>query len=112
MARKTIATSYTPKPLSVEHVTLSPELTALLERLAEHVHDAWAAGRMADGWTWGPQRDGAAKRHPGLVPYAQLSEAEKEYDRATVRTALLGILANGFEIRRIDDGLAPRDKLK
>ena len=31
------------------------ELNALREALAEQVHDTWAAGRLADGWTYDPE---------------------------------------------------------
>ncbi|MCH5328956.1 MAG: Ryanodine receptor Ryr, partial [Coprobacter sp.] len=52
------------------------------------------------GWTYGPQRDDAALRHPCLVPYSQLSEAEKEYDRNTSTETLKLILKLGFKITR------------
>ena len=110
MARKTLAATYAPKRLASQGVVLPPELTKLLEQLAEHVHDAWAAARIAEGWTWGPQRDDVAKQHPGLVPYSDLTESEKEYDRATARTTLLGIFASGFEIRRSDGRTAGKLK--
>ena len=71
--------SYTPKPIDVSHVTLSSELNELVERVAENVHELWAQQRMKDGWNWGPKRDDAAKQHPGLVPYSELSDSEKEY---------------------------------
>ena len=74
---------YQPKPLDTTQVQLPDELTALIERLAENTHENWAALRLADGWTYGPRRDDERKQHPGLVAYAELSEGEKEYDRAT-----------------------------
>ena len=33
--------------------------------------------------SWGPVRDDAHKHHPGLIPYEELSDEEKEYDRRT-----------------------------
>ena len=71
--------NYTPKPIDVSHVTLSSELNELIERVAENVHELWAQQRMKDGWSWGLKRDDAAKQHPGLVPYSELSDSEKEY---------------------------------
>jgi hypothetical protein len=91
-------TQYTPAPIDTAGVTLTPELVALTERLAEHTHDVWAAGRLAEGWTYGPARDDAAKKHPGLVPYADLTEAEKDYDRRTALGTLKAVLALGFKI--------------
>ncbi len=91
---------YEPKPLSVAGVTLSADLLALTERLAENTHDLWAAQRLKDGWTYGPQRDDAKKQHPCLVPYADLPESEKEYDREAALGTLKAILKLGYRIDR------------
>ena len=90
--------SYDPQPMSTRHIDLPAEIHELIERLAENTHDVWARQRMADGWTYGPQRDDRDKHHPGLVPYSQLSESEKEYDRNTAVETLKVILALGYEI--------------
>ena len=82
--------------LSSCHSALSPELLALTERLAENAHDIWAARRMAEGWTCGPKRDDAAKKHPDLVPYADLPESEKQYDRNAAMETLKAIVALGY----------------
>jgi hypothetical protein len=79
-------------------VRLPAPLEALIERLAENNHDVWARQRLADGWTHGPARDDAGKRHPGLVPYGELPESEKEYDRRTVIETLKAIVALGYRI--------------
>jgi hypothetical protein len=92
--------NYVPKPLDLMHVTLPPELAALAERLAENTHEVWAQQRMKDGWTWGPNRDDQAKRHPGLVPYAKLSESEKNYDRVVSSGVVKAILALGYRIEQ------------
>lgn len=92
--------SYQPAPIPTEHVALSPELHALTERLAEHAHDLWAAQRIKDGWTFGPKRDDVAKHHPCLIPYADLPESEKEYDRNASLGTLKAILALGYRIEQ------------
>ncbi len=79
-------------------MTLAPELLALGEQLAEHVHECWAVERIAQGWTYGPQRDDAAKHHPCLVPYPDLSDEEKRFDRVTAQGTLKAILKLGFRI--------------
>jgi ryanodine receptor 2 len=73
-------------------------LDGLLERLAENTHDVWAATRIAQGWSYGPTRDDGNKRHPCLVPYSQLPESEKEYDRRTAAETLKAILTLGYQI--------------
>jgi ryanodine receptor 2 len=92
--------AYQPKPIDTEHVALTEEIREITERLAENAHDRWAQQRLKDGWTYGPQRDDARKTHPGLVPYDQLPEAEKEYDRIVALQTLKAILALGYRIER------------
>lgn len=91
---------YEPKPIDTSKVELSEELVDLTERLAENTHDVWAAQRMSEGWTYGPQRDDVAKTHPCLVPYSELPESEKEYDRKTAMETLKAIVAMGYLIKR------------
>jgi class 3 adenylate cyclase len=90
---------YEPRPIDTSAVALPEELLRLTERLAEHAHDTWAQQRLSDGWRLGPRRDDARKEHPSLVPYAELPEAEKEYDRATALGTLRAILAQGYHIQ-------------
>ena len=90
--------NYTPAPIDTSRVSLSPELVALTERLAENAHDLWARQRINDGWTLGPQRDDQARQHPCLIPYADLPDSEKEYDRASALGTLKAILAHGYTI--------------
>ncbi len=89
---------YEPSPIDTSQVQLPSQLEELVERLAEHAHDHWAQLRMADGWTYGPERDDVAKTHPDLVPYEQLPEGEKEYDRRTAMETLRAIVVLGYRI--------------
>lgn len=90
--------SYTPQPVDTTDVTLPEELNALAEEIAKNVHEVWSAGRINDGWTYGEQRNDAEKKHPCLVPYEELSESEKEYDRRTSQETLKLIMKLGFKI--------------
>jgi hypothetical protein len=92
--------TYEPRPIDTAKVKLGGELLELTERLAENAHDHWARRRLAEGWTFGPVRDEPAKKHPNLVPYDQLTEAEKEYDRDTAMQTLKAITALGWRIER------------
>ncbi len=92
--------SYIPHPFDTSTITLSDELSALTERLAENTHEHWAARRIAEGWAYGPQRDDVKKRHPDLVPYADLPESEQDYDRVTAMEALKAIMAMGYRIEK------------
>lgn len=88
--------TYRPNPIDTAHVVFPPALTALTERLAEHIHDVWAKQRIAEGWRHGPRRDDEARTHPGLVPYSELADSEKEYDRQTATETIRAILALGY----------------
>ena len=89
---------YQPRPLDTSKVKLPTELHDLLELLAENTHEQWAQQRISEGWTYGPTRNDARKEHPCLVPYRQLSETEKNYDRSTSLEALKVIVARGYQI--------------
>lgn len=92
--------NYTPQPIDTSDVVLPEELNELAEAIAKNVHEVWSAGRMADGWTYGAERNDALKQHPGLVPYEQLSEEEKDYDRRTSQQTLKMISKLGWRIVR------------
>lgn len=89
---------YDPKPIDTSDVNLPESLTGLVEALAENVHDIWAKGRMDAGWTYGPVRDDEKKQNPCLVPYNQLPESEKVYDRDTAISTLKLITKMGYKI--------------
>jgi hypothetical protein len=91
---------YEPKPQDTSHVSLTDDLVALTEYLAENAHDIWSQQRLADGWTYGPSRNDEEKHHPCLIPYADLPDSEKQYDRNAAMETLKAILALGYEIRR------------
>jgi RyR domain len=90
---------YWPQPIDTTNVTLPEPLHALTEHLAENAHDHWARQRIAEGWTFGPKRDDARKQHPYLVPYEQLPDSEKQYDRIAPVETLKAILALGYWIQ-------------
>ena len=92
--------SYRPAPRDTSNVELPRPVLELTELLAKNAHENWARQRMDDGWKYGPKRDDGRKEHPSLVPYEELSEAEKEYDRRTAMETLKTILSLGYRIER------------
>jgi ryanodine receptor 2 len=91
--------AYVPKPIDTSHVRLD-HLDDVIERLAENAHEIWAQQRIKDGWHLGTTRDDARKEHPCLVPYAQLPESEKEYDRIMSSQTLKVLVALGYKITK------------
>jgi ryanodine receptor 2 len=93
-------TPYDPVPIDTSAVQLSKPIEELTERLAANAHDIWARQRINEGWRHGPTRDDAKKQHPCLVPYDQLPESEKEYDRKAAMETLKAIIALGYHIEQ------------
>jgi ryanodine receptor 2 len=90
--------TYVPQPIDTSDVMLPEELNVLIEQMAKNVHDVWAQSRMEQGWTYGDSRNDALKHHPCLVPYDELPEVEKAYDRDTALGTLKLIIKLGFRI--------------
>jgi len=92
--------SYQAKAIDTSSIELSEDILELTELLAENVHENWALRRLAEGWTYGAQRNDERKETPVLVPYEDLPEAEKEYDRKTAMETLKTIMALGYSIMK------------
>ena len=90
--------NYIPNPLELSSIALPEQLMPLIEIIAKNVHETWAHKRFAEGWTYGCKRNDDLKTHPCLVPYDQLPDEEKEYDRNTVLNTLRTIISLGFTI--------------
>ena len=92
--------NYVPQPMDTSDVQLPEELNVLVERMAKNVHEVWAQSRMEQGWTYGAERSDALKTHPCLIPYEELPEVEKAYDRDTALGTLKLICKLGFKISK------------
>lgn len=95
--------NYVPAPINTSNIKLTPELEAIAEELAANTHEVWAKGRVEDGWTYGPVRSDKDKETPCLVPYGELSEGEKDFDRNTAIETIKVLLAKGYKIVREDE---------
>ena len=91
---------YKPNPIDTSKIELPQDLLELTEKIAENVHENWSIGRIADGWTYGETRDDNKKTTPCLVPYSELSDSEKEFDRVTALQTLKLIVALGYKISK------------
>ncbi|WP_413306679.1 RyR domain-containing protein [Bacillus sp. 1P10SD] len=92
--------NYQPKPLDTTKIKLSNDIQELQEKLAENIHEIWALQRFQQGWTYGAERNDQKKEHPNLVPYNELTEEDKDYDRSTAMETLKTILSLGYTIRK------------
>lgn len=92
--------TYVPTPVDTTNVKLPQELIPLVEKMAKNVHDVWAETRIKQKWTYGPERNDGKKTNPCLVPYEDLPDEEKEYDRNTSIETLKLIMKLGFQITK------------
>jgi hypothetical protein len=106
---------YEPRPVATDNIVLDPQLLPLTEALAKNTHDVWAAQRVKDGWKLGPRRDDEKKEHPNLVPYEQLGEPEKDYDRKVALATLKLIVSLGWSISKTsssEEVLSPKTSVQ
>lgn len=96
-----VKSEYIPALIDASDIQLPSELCELAEIIAKNVHEVWAAGRLAEGWKYGPERNDVLRTHSGLVPYEELSEMEKDYDQRTAVGTLKLIQKIGFGIKKV-----------
>lgn len=89
---------YQPNPIDTGDIRLSDDILKLTELIAENAHEVWAKERIAEGWTYGEKKDGTMKTTPCLVPYQELPESEKDYDRNAALETLKLIQKLGYRI--------------
>ncbi|MEH7349148.1 RyR domain-containing protein [Gottfriedia acidiceleris] len=92
--------NYHPKPIDTSSIRLPAEIEVLQEQLAKNIHEVWSSQRIIQGWTYGAERNDHKKQHPNLVPYEQLIEEDKDYDRNTAMETLKTILLYGYKIEK------------
>lgn len=92
--------SYKPDPINTSSVELTSDIKDLTELLAKNAHDIWAKTRMEEGWIYGENRDDHKKEHPCLIPYEDLPDQEKQYDRNTAMETLKAIVAMGYKVEK------------
>lgn len=89
---------YEPSPIGLDDVELSDDLAELQEAIAENAHEIWAKNRRDQGWSYGPERNDQKKETPDMIPYCNLPESEKLYDREMAMQTLKLVKKLGFEI--------------
>ncbi len=91
---------YIPKPKDTSDIILGDELLALTEVIAANVHEIWAKKRISEGWKYGSERSDADRTTPCLVPYDELDDIEKEYDRSTALETIKLLISLGYSIEK------------
>lgn len=79
--------------------TISDIYGPILEYLAEAEHERWMLNKLENGWVLG-KRDNELKHHPDMIPYAELDEMTKDYDRAAIRNIPQYLAKINYELYR------------
>ena len=95
--------TYIPRPIDLSDVMLTDDLSELREAIAKNAHDIWAQNRMAQGWTYGPERNDALKQTPDMVAYVDLPETEKHYDREMAMNTIRLLHKLGYDLLKHED---------
>jgi len=70
------------EPYTLSKITFTD---AQVELLSEMEHNRWWANMSLSGWKNGDKRDDSKKIHTDLIPYKNLSDPTKDYDKDTIR---------------------------
>ena len=71
-----------------------------IEALAYLEHRRWCEERIRHGWIAGSPRDDERRIHPDLIPFDELPEQSKEYDRTAAKTILDILERAGYAVTR------------
>lgn len=91
---------YVPQPIDVSDVVLPREIKELTEYIAENTHEEWARVRIKAGWAYAPKNNKRMKLNKNLIPYCELLDCEKEYDRKMAMHTLRVLYKLGYSIER------------
>lgn len=91
---------YEPHPIDLSDVQLPDELIELREAIAENAHEVWAQGRKLQGWTYGSERNDALKQTPDMIPYSDLTDEEKFFDREMAMNTIKLLKKLGYKISK------------
>lgn len=89
---------YVPEIIEVDDIKLPEDIISIAEIISKNVHEVWSKMRLEEGWVYGEKRDDDLKTNPCLVPYEDLPESEKEYDRNTALRTLKLLMKLGYKL--------------
>lgn len=92
--------TYYPKLIDLQNISLPSGYEELREAIAENAHNMWAQERQSEGWSYGPKRDDAKLETPDMVPYSELPDSERQYDRVMAADTLKLLIALGYRIEK------------
>ena len=95
--------NYVAKPVNLTDVDLPEEVLALTEYIAENAHEEWSKKRLEEGWIYGVKSDKEKLVSPDLIPYCELLDKEKQYDRKMAMDTFRLLYKMGYVIEKVSD---------
>lgn len=92
--------NYIAKPVDLSEVNLPDEVLELTEYIAENAHEEWSKQRLEEGWVYGPQTDKEHLISADLIPYCELLDKEKQYDRKMAMDTFRLLYKMGYVIEK------------
>ena len=74
------------------------EMRRLVEEAAQAEHDRWLAERRQQGWVYAERENVDRQESPAMLPWAQLPEAQKVKDRASIEGIPKYLRAGGYVV--------------
>lgn len=76
-------------------------LELYLEFLAEEEHSGWMEHKLLNDWHFSPDRNDDARAHDNLVPYSDLKDDVKQYDRNSILHIPETVAVAGYRVIRV-----------
>jgi ryanodine receptor 2 len=88
--------AFVPHPVDTKEINLPQYIESIRDKLAENIHEVWAANKIDAGWVYSEIRDDMNRKHPCLTSFERLPQSEKKYDTTLALQTLKTIIALGI----------------
>ena len=106
MGNYTDTAKYTPNPVNLNNVQLANDIVNLIQKFAEHYHDAYCQRKMENGWSYGDVLDQDRKTDPKLKPFHMLNPFDQEHYKQEITNQIKTILALNWRLELQGDSMA------